>query len=555
MTVPLRPRAALATHDVFNMPPHLGDRDLWAQDAALREGVRREGAGWAEDRIAAFARLVGRAEVAEKAEQANRHGPELKPYDRYGMRIDRIEYHPAYHDLVALAVENEVASFAWNHEGPGAHVGHMALTYLFSQMEGGAMCPMAMTYAAIPALNASPAIAEAWIPRLLSNRYDGRDVPVECKPGATVGMFMTEKQGGSDVRSNSTCARPAEGGADGSWRLVGHKYFCSAPMSDAFLTLARTEAGISCFLLPRWTPDGERNAISIQHLKDKLGNRSNASVEIEFENAWAVMVGEDGRGIRTIIDMVQGNRLYCAVSSAALMRQAVVQAVHHTRHRSAFQRRLADQPLMRAVLADLALEAEAALALGLRVARAVDEAGGGPEARAFARIGTAIAKYWVCKRAPGHAFEALECHGGPGYVEDGPMARLYREAPLNSIWEGSGNVLCLDVLRAMARDEDAAPAVLAELDAARGAHPALDRAADALRDDLARPEEFEPGARALTERMALTLQASLLVQHAPPAVADAFCASRLGERWTGAYGTLPLGVDTEAILARALPAA
>ena len=555
MTVPLRARAALATHDVFNMPPHLGDRDLWAQDAALREGVRREGAGWAEDRIAAFACLVGRTEVAEKAEQANRHGPELRPFDRYGMRIDRIEYHPAYHDLVALAVENEVASFAWNHEGPGAHVGHMALTYLFSQMEGGAMCPMAMTYAAIPALNASPAIAEAWIPRLLSNRYDGRDVPVERKPGATVGMFMTEKQGGSDVRSNSTCARLADRGADGSWRLVGHKYFCSAPMSDAFLTLARTEAGISCFLLPRWTPDGERNAISIQHLKDKLGNRSNASVEIEFENAWAVMVGEDGRGIRTIIDMVQGNRLYCAVSSAALMRQAVVQAVHHTRHRSAFQRRLADQPLMRAVLADLALEAEAALALGLRVARAVDETGDGPEARAFARIGTAIAKYWVCKRAPGHAFEALECHGGPGYVEDGPMARLYREAPLNSIWEGSGNVLCLDVLRAMARDEDAAPAVLAEFDAARGAHPALDRAADALREDLARPEEFEPGARALTERMALTLQASLLVQHAPPAVADAFCASRLGERWTGAYGTLPLGVDTEAILARALPAA
>ena len=555
MTVPLRPRAALATHDVFNMPPHLGDRDLWTEDTALREGVRREGAGWAEDRIAAFARLVGRTEVVEKAEQANRHGPELKSYDRYGMRIDRVEYHPAYHDLVALAVENEVASFAWNHEGPGAHVGHMALTYLFSQMEGGAMCPMAMTYAAIPALNASPAIAEAWIPRLLSNRYDGRDIPVERKPGATIGMFMTEKQGGSDVRSNSTCARPAEGGADGFWRLVGHKYFCSAPMSDAFLTLARTEAGISCFLLPRWTPDGERNAISIQHLKDKLGNRSNASVEIEFENAWAVMVGEDGRGIRTIIDMVQGNRLYCAVSSAALMRQAVVQAVHHTRHRSAFQRRLADQPLMRAVLADLALEAEAALALGLRVARAVDEAGDGPEAQAFARIGTAIAKYWVCKRAPGHAFEALECHGGPGYVEDGPMARLYREAPLNSIWEGSGNVLCLDVLRAMARDEDAAPAVLAELDAARGAHPALDRAADALRDDLARPEEFEPGARALTERMALTLQASLLVQHAPPAVADAFCASRLGKRWTGAYGTLPPGVDTEAILARALPAA
>ena len=555
MTVPLRPRAALATHDVFNMPPHMGDRDLWAGDTALQEGVRREGAGWAAERIAAFGRLIGRAEVAEKADQANRHGPELRPFDRYGMRIDRVEYHPAYHDLMALAVGNEVAGFAWNHEGPGAHVGHMALTYLISQVECGVMCSMAMTYAAVPALRASPAIAEAWIPRALSGRYDGRDVPVEDKPGATIGMFMTEKQGGSDVRSNSTRARPAGGGADGSWRLTGHKYFCSAPMSDAFLTLARTDAGISCFLLPRWTPEGERNAISIQHLKDKLGNRSNASVEIELEDAWAVMVGEDGRGIRTIIDMVQGNRLYCAVSSAALMRQGVVQALHHTRHRSAFQRRLADQPLMRNVLADLALEAEAALALGLRTARAVDEAGDGPEPRALARIGTAIAKYWVCKRAPGHAFEALECHGGPGYIEDGPMARLYREAPLNSIWEGSGNVLCLDVLRAMAREEEAVPALLAEIDAARGGHPALDRAADALRDDLSRPEAFESGARALTERMALALQASLLVRHAPQAVADAFCAARLGERWTGAYGTLPPGADTEAILARALPAA
>jgi len=555
VTAPLRPRAALATHDVFNMPPHMGDRDLWAGDTALQEGVRREGAGWAAERIAAFGRLIGRAEVAEKADQANRHGPELRPFDRYGMRIDRVEYHPAYHDLMALAVGNQVAGFAWNHEGPGAHVGHMALTYLISQVECGVMCSMAMTYAAVPALRASPAIAEAWIPRALSGRYDGRDVPVEDKPGATIGMFMTEKQGGSDVRSNSTRARPAGGGADGSWRLTGHKYFCSAPMSDAFLTLARTDAGISCFLLPRWTPEGERNAISIQHLKDKLGNRSNASVEIELEDAWAVMVGEDGRGIRTIIDMVQGNRLYCAVSSAALMRQGVVQALHHTRHRSAFQRRLADQPLMRNVLADLALEAEAALALGLRTARAVDEAGDGPEPRALARIGTAIAKYWVCKRAPGHAFEALECHGGPGYIEDGPMARLYREAPLNSIWEGSGNVLCLDVLRAMAREEEAVPALLAEIDAARGGHPALDRAADALRDDLSRPEAFESGARALTERMALALQASLLVRHAPQAVADAFCAARLGERWTGAYGTLPPGADTEAILARALPAA
>ena len=550
MTVPLRPRAMLATHDVFNMPPYIGDQDLWTQDGALREAARREGAGWAEDRLAAFGRVAGREEVSDLAGQADRHGPELRSFDRYGMRIDRIEYHPAYHDLLALAVENEVAGFAWSHAGPGAHVGHMALTYMFSQMEGGVMCPMAMTYAAIPALRSSPAVAREWIPRLLSTRYDGRDVPVQEKAGATVGMFMTEKQGGSDVRSNSTRALPAGGG---EWRLVGHKYFCSAPMSDAFLTLARTEAGISCFLMPRWTPDGERNSFSIQHLKDKLGNRSNASVEIELEHAWAVLVGEDGRGIRTIIDMVQANRLYCAVSSAAQMRQATVQALHHTRHRTAFQRRLIDQPLMRMVLCDLALEAEAALALGLRIARAVDESEDDPGARALARIGTAIAKYWVCKRAPGHVFEALECHGGPGFIEDGPMARLYREAPLNSIWEGSGNVLCLDVLRAMAREPETVTAVLDEVDAARGAHPALDEAVNALRDDLAHPERFEPGARALTERMALTLQASLLVRYAPVRAADAFCASRLGHRWTGAYGTLDPDTDIDLILERALP--
>ena len=548
MSAPLRPRAALATHEVFNMPPHAGDRDLWAENPALGEGVRREGAGWAEERLAGFARAVGRAEVAEKARQADRHGPELLAFDRYGMRIDRIDYHPAYHDLMALAVENEVASFAWKHEGPGAQVGHMALTFLFSQVESGVMCPMAMSYSAAPVLRADAALAARWLPRLLSGRYDGRDLPVERKAGATVGMFMTEKQGGSDIRATSTRARPDAGGG---WRLTGHKYFCSAPMSDAFLTLAQTEDGLSCFLLPRWTPEGERNRLDIQRLKDKLGNRSNASVEIELRESWAEPVGEPGRGVATILEMVQANRLYCAMNSAALMRAGLAEALHHARHRSAFQRRLADQPLMRQVLADLALEAEAALALGLRVARALDEAEADPLARGLARIGAPIAKYWNCKRAPGHTVEALECHGGPGYVEDGPMARLYREAPLNSIWEGSGNVICLDVLRAMDREPMAVPAVLAELDAARGASRALDRAADALRQDLA---EAQPAtARALTERLALTLQAALLTRHAPPAIAEAFAATRLGPRWTGAYGALPPNLDTGAILERALP--
>ena len=368
-------------------------------------------------------------------------------------------------------------------------------------------------------------------------------------------MFMTEKQGGSDVRSNTTKAEPVAvaTGQAAAYRLTGHKFFCSAPMCDAFLTLAYAEDGLSCFLVPRWTPDGERNNLFIQRLKDKLGNRSNASSEIEFQDTWGVMVGPEGRGIRTIIDMVQGNRYYCAASSAGLLRQGLVQALHHTVHRSAFQKRLAQQPLMKNVLADLALEAEAALALTLRIGRAMDEAEADPQAAALARIGTAIAKYWVCKRAPGHVGEALECHGGPGYIEESILPRLYREAPLNSIWEGSGNVMCLNVLRAMAREEAAIPAILAELEAARGGNRTLDAAADSLKDTLANPADLEIQARYLTERMAVALQGALLVRHAPAAVSDAFCASRLGDRSTGAYGALPATTDFDAVIERASP--
>lgn len=553
--LPHNPQALLPTHDVTNMPPHQGDQNLWASDSALREAVAREGAGWAIDHLSAFGAIAGRSEVFEMADAANRNSPELKAFDRYGMRINQVDYHPAYHDLMKIAIENQVPSFAWRDEKPGSQVAHAALTYMFNQPEGGVMCPMAMTYSAIPALRHTPALADEWIPRLLSTQYDARDIPVEQKYGATMGMFMTEKQGGSDVRSNSTKAIPvsAQLGPTAEYLLTGHKYFCSAPMCDAFLTLAYTDVGLSCFLVPRWRPDGSRNNLFIQRLKDKLGNRSNASSEIEMQETYGVMVGADGRGIRTIIDMVQGNRLYCCMSSAGLMRQGLVQALHHTRHRTAFQRPLAHQPAMRNVLADLVLETEAALALGLRIARAMDEAATSEGAAALARIGTAVSKYWNCKRAPGHAVEALECHGGSGYIEESIMPRLYREAPLNSIWEGSGNIMCLDILRAMTRESLAIPALFAELDTAAGANRAFDSAVAELKQDLENTDELELRARAITERMAITLQASLLVQHAPNFVSDAFCASRLGGRWSGAYGVLSTETAFDKITERAMP--
>ena len=545
--IPINPLANLATHEVLNMPPHLGDQDLWSSDLALREGIKREGGGWATEKLATFGKIAGSTEIFEKADQANKHTPEIKTFDRYGMRVNQVEFHPAYHDLMSTAIENEVPSFAWNHPQLGAQVVHAALTYMFNQPEGGVLCPMAMTYSAIPPLRMSGSVGDEWIPRLLSTSYDRRDIPVEQKTGATMGMFMTEKQGGSDVRTNTT---RAVSDGDG-YRLTGHKYFCSAPMCDAFLTLAYSDGGLSCFLVPRWLPNGDRNSLNIQQLKDKLGNRSNASSEMEFFDTWGIMVGEEGRGIRTIIDMVQGNRYYCCFSSAALMRQGLVQALHHTAHRTAFQKKLVDQPLMKNVLADLAIEVEAALALTLRIGRAMDESENNESAAALARIGTAIGKYWICKRAPSHIYEALECHGGPGYIEESIMPRLYREAPVNSIWEGSGNVICLDVLRVLSREASAVPAVLAELDAARSGHDLLDAAINTLKTELADLEDLELRARGITELMAKTLQGALLVRYAPPAVADAYCTSRLGQRWTGAYGALPTGIDLDEIIARA----
>ena len=546
---PRDPISHLPTHQVIKMPPHMGDQDLWGNDRALRHWASHMGGAGHAGHFAHVGHLTGLDETFEKANQANRHGPELRAFDRYGMRINAVEFHPAYHDLMHLAISNKVHNFAWHNEDNAGHVGQSVLTYMFSQPEGGVMCPMAMTYSVVPSLRMAPYLAEEWMPRLLSTQYDRRDIPAAEKTGAMIGMFMTEKQGGSDVRANSTVARPIGDG----YLLTGHKFFCSAPMCDAFLVLANTEVmGISCFLVPRWRPDGTRNTLFIQRMKDKLGNHSNASTEMEFQDTYGVMVGEEGRGIRTIIEMVTGNRLYCAMSSAGIMRQALVQALHHTSHRSAFQKRLIQQPLMQNVLADMAVEVEAALALGLRVAQAIDRMDDPAEA-ALARIGTAVAKYWNTKRCPSLVVEALECHGGPGYVEESIMPRLYREAPLNSIWEGSGNVMGLDVLRAMGREAEAIPAVMAELEKARGNHPNLDRAIDDLRDELADPEGLEARMRMVTEMMALTLQAALLTRHGDSPVADAFCASRLAPRYRGAFGTLPKGLDLDAIISRALP--
>jgi putative acyl-CoA dehydrogenase len=553
--IPEKPLADLPTHQVENMPPHMGDQDLWQSDQVLRKAVVREGARSSVPLLSAFGKTVGAENVFELADQANRFPPQLKAFDRYGMRLNQVTFHPAYHDLMELAVQNELASFAWNHEGPGAHVTNMALVYMMCQTEGGVLCPMAMTYSSIPPLRSTPAISDEWIPRLLSKQYDPRDIPVTKKAGATMGMFMTEKQGGSDVRSNSTHA-VAEGSGRGigtDYLLTGHKYFCSAPMCDAFLTLAYTEEGLSCFMVPRWNPQGERNSLYIQQLKDKLGNRSNASAEIELQDTWGVMVGDEGHGIRTIIEMVQGTRIYCCTSSAAMMRQAFVQALHYAAHRKAFGKYLIDQPLMRNVLADLALEAESAMVLSMRVARALDHSSQDESEASLARIGTAIAKYWNCKRAPAHIFEAMECHGGSGYIEESILPRLYREAPVNSIWEGSGNVVCLDVLRAMQREEGAVPAILAEMEQAIGAHPLLDSSIDALKELVILTEDSEFHARNITEKLALTLQGSLLARHAPSFITDAFCTSRLAPEYRGAFGTLPSSADIGSILKRTSP--
>ncbi|MFI8519868.1 acyl-CoA dehydrogenase family protein [Streptomyces sp. NPDC085481] len=542
------------THEVTNQVPPLTGYDVSA-DPALLEALRREGAGWAEADVRELGVMAGGLQAQEWGRLAERHSPVLHTHDRYGHRIDEVEFHPYWHELMTVAVRHGLHGAPWSDGRTGAHVARAAKVFVWGQADPGHLCPVSMTYAAVPALRAEPGLAAVYEPLLTSPYYDfGLRVPTE-KRGIIAGMSMTEKQGGSDVRANTTRAVPT--GEAGLYALTGHKWFTSAPMSDVFLTLAQAPGGLSCFLVPRVLPDGSRNPIRLQRLKDKLGNRSNASSEIEYEGALGRLVGEEGRGVATIIRMVNMTRLDCAVSSASGMRQGLVQAVHHATHRSAFGARLADQPLMTNVLADLAVEAEAATIAALRLAGAVDRAAAGDaEEEQLRRLGLAVTKYWVCKRAPVHAAEALECLGGNGYVEDSGLPRLYRESPLPSIWEGSGNVAALDVLRAMARQPQAVEAFFAEVDRAAGADRRLDAAVVRLRKDLAGlgdPDTLQYRARRLVEQLALVLQGSLLVRHGHPAVADAFCASRLDGDWGIAFGTLPPGLDTATIVERGAP--
>jgi putative acyl-CoA dehydrogenase len=549
--------AALATHAVTNQPPPLEHYDVYASDVVLVEAVAANGAQWAEGSLRKLGRAAGSPEAIAWGFEANANPPKLKAFDRFGRRIDEVEFHPSYHKLLATAVEYGLHASAWRDPEPGAHVARAAHFFVWSQVDAGHGCPVSMTNAAVPALRAQPDLARAWEPLIFSGTYDGRSQPAPRKGSALIGMAMTEKQGGSDVRANTTRATPAGAGGPGAeYLLVGHKWFCSAPMCDGFLVLAQAPGGLSCFFVPRFLPDGEKNPLALQRLKDKLGNRSNASSEVEFNGTHGWLMGEEGRGVHTIVEMVNFTRLDCIIGSAANMRQAVAQAVHHATHRSAFGKRLVDQALMQNVLADLALESEAATLLFARLARACDRAAAGDRHEAhLKRIGTAFGKYWVCKRSTGHAVEALECLGGNGYIEESIMPRLLREAPLNSIWEGSGNVNALDVLRAMAKEPGVLDAYFAEVGTSAGADARLDRTIGTLRDELADRSDAERRARAIVEKMALVFQAALVVRHSPAFVADAFCASRLDSaQWGHAYGTLARGADCAAIVERTQPA-
>jgi putative acyl-CoA dehydrogenase len=540
---------ARATHAVANQPPPLEGINLFEQDRPLREALEREGAGWGVEEASAAGASAGGPGIRLGFE-ANEHPPKLKTHDRFGNRVDQVEFHPAWHELMRNSIAHGVHALPWSAERPGAHAVRAAMSLCGGQVEAGHGCPLTMTFAAIPALRAQPDVLAEWEPRLLSREYDPRDIPASEKTGALCGMGMTEKQGGSDVRQNTTVAVPiGAGGPGGEYELTGHKWFCSAPMCDLFLVLAQIEGeGISCFALPRWRPDGERNDFRIQRLKDKLGNRSNASSEVEFAGTWAQLVGERGRGVPTIIEMVNHTRLDCVIGSAAGMRWAVSLATHHAAHRSAFGARLIEQPLMQNVLADLCVESEAATLSAMRLARAYDE---GDDA--FKRIATAALKYWVCKRCAPHAAEATEVLGGNGYVEESGLPRLYREAPLNSIWEGSGNVMCLDVLRALIKEPETRTALLDELAESVGADSRLDAHVAKLRAELGDGEDLQLRARRVVEAIALALQGSLVVRHSPASVADAFCASRLAGDRGHVFGTLPPGLDYAAIIDRNRP--
>ncbi len=580
------PRTRLGTHEVTNQPPPLAPLNLYVTDVALREAVRRVAGDWLDQRLVPLGERMGSAAMLDLGADANRLPPELVRYDHYGQRIDEVRFHPSYHQLMAVAMEERIHDLAWVSDGlPGQHLAHLAPLAVFTQAEAGVMCPIDMTYAAVAALRSDPA-GQPWLDRLIGGRYDPRLLPVASKTGITMGMAMTEKQGGSDVRANTTRAEPL---GEGLYRLCGHKWFCSAPMSDAFLTLAYAPAGFSCFVVGRLAPDGTRNAINIMRLKDKLGNRSNASAEIEYDGAIATRLGSEGRGVQTIIEMVHHTRLGTVAGTLGIMRMALVQALHHCHHRTVFQKRLIDQPLMTAVLADLALEYEAAVALAVHTAGAFGApdktpgafgapdktpgAFGAPDKTpgafgapgkttgaasaddqraAFARLAVALAKYWLTRRCPAFVFECMEALGGGGYIEDGPMPRLFRESPVNAIWEGSGNVIALDVLRTLRREPAALDAYAAELALAAGACRPLDQAADRLLGELAGPLADHDGRR-IAQQMALLWQAALLVRHAPSAVADAFVATRIAGGPPAVFGSLPAGLDLAAILGRQPP--
>ncbi|MBL8255486.1 MAG: acyl-CoA dehydrogenase family protein [Pseudoxanthomonas mexicana] len=534
------------THRVDNQPPPFDPRDLWADDVVLREAVAREGGDAFAQRLARYGALAG-DELYRLGFDANRDRPRLCTHDRTGQRIDLVEFHPAYHRLMEAAKTHGVGGLSWHEPGPGAHVARAALSYLHHQAEAGTSCPLTMTHAAVPVLQREPALRE-WAAKAAAPHYDPRDVPIADKAGITIGMGMTEKQGGSDVRVNATTATPT---SDGTYALVGHKWFFSAPMCDGFLVLAQASGGLACFLMPRRLENGEKNAFRLMRLKDKLGDWANASSEVEFTGARAWRLGDEGRGVATIIEMVMLTRLDCILGSAAEMRMALAQALHHARHRTAFGKLLVEHALMRNVLADLALESEAATAFSLRVARAVDAAASDLTEAAFARIATAVGKFWICKRAPAFVNEAQECLGGAGYVEESILPRLYRQAPLNSIWEGSGNIQCLDVLRALAREPGTIEAVTRELASALGGDAVYDVFVERLLVDL--PSTQEAGARMLLERLALALQAAVLLRAGSPAAA-LFLRSRLGGEHGLAFGTLPAGSDVAPLLARVLPA-
>jgi putative acyl-CoA dehydrogenase len=540
-----------------NQAPPLENYNLYSSDPGLSAGVELHGAGWAVESLKSFGEAAGKAEVIALAREANRHPPELQTHDRYGNRRDVVEFHPAYHELMTLGCSAGVHSSPWAKPQPGAQVARAAMYLLYGQVESGTQCPLTMTYAATPVLahhaGELATIGAHWLRRIHARNYDRRFLPIEAKTGATIGMGMTEKQGGSDVRSNLTRAMPlAARGAGQPYRVDGHKWFLSAPMCDAFLILAQAPAGLSCFFLPRFLPDGDVNAIRLQRLKDKLGNRSNASAEVEFDGATAWLLGDEGRGVPVILEMVNYTRLDCAIGSAALMRQALAQAIHHARHRMAFGRRLAEHALMKNVLADLALESEAATALVLRLARAYDSEDE-PE-KSLRRLVTPAAKFWICKRAAAFAQEAMEVLGGNGYVEESILPRIYREAPVNSIWEGSGNVMCLDLLRAIGRDRDIVATLEYALAPARGREPRLDALAARLIGDFASAQENETGARRLAGGLVLALQAALLIEHAPPDVAEAFCASRLAGADGRVFGALDVAGACDTIIGRAAPA-